>query len=192
MAPDPGPGVGDPIPLTEVERDAWYPLDLTVARIEIFREGWRHSVSSSGGSLHDQLPAAAIAAMERGASGGELEVLAGMDGAGWTELEDRLARVYAERGVAPPSGPRAWALSTNALLRTIAESPDAAWGAKAIYFLTNYGPDEVGRVVHDAGDYWISIDLAEQGILASTPSELRAEFQSTCAAILRAGGVPGS
>jgi hypothetical protein len=193
MTTGPDSGVGDPIPLTDVERDPWHPLDLAVARVEIAMKAvsWGQ-VAPVGVDVVNTLPAAAGASLERGADGEQLLILAGMAGASWSELQDRMRRVYAERDVTRPTGDHAWVLTANALLREIAESTnDPHVASAAIYGLGTYGPNFLTDALGATTKYWDQISLVDDGTVHGTPAAVRAEFRAKCAAILRAGGVPG-
>jgi hypothetical protein len=63
------------------------------------------------------LPVAAVAAMERGCDAPSLGRLAAMDGAGWSEVEPEVARVFRERGLQVPDHDAAVKIVADDVLR---------------------------------------------------------------------------
>jgi hypothetical protein len=71
-------------------RDCWHQFDVAVARWQL------------GEIRAEDLPAAALDALTKGGDSPSLARLAGMDWAGWSQVENELKRVLAERGVQLP------------------------------------------------------------------------------------------
>ena len=128
-------------PLTEAERSPWYPLELAVAREWLESSVAERHSDLTPGRTDAEVPAAAVDALGRGAAGSELDVLAGMTGATWSQLRPQVERVYQERGVARPTGDRAARLVADAVLRcTVDATGDCRAEAETLFGLWAYGP----------------------------------------------------
>jgi hypothetical protein len=81
--------------------ECWREFDVAVGR-------WR-----LGELMAERLPAAAVKALSAGCDSPSLARLAGMDSAGWSEVEPEFARVLEERGWALPDESEALKLVAN-------------------------------------------------------------------------------
>lgn len=158
--------------------DAWLPLDLAVARAAL-----------EFGSVAD-VPAAAAAALEAGADGSQLRVLAGMAGATASELDARIGAVYREeRGELrrPAGGAAARLVATDLVQRGARGEEPGEELIRALARLWERSGYDDGDL-SDLGIYDEHLDLAREGALRHGPEAVVAEFADTCRQILAAGG----